>query len=55
MKEKKFTVEYAENGYILHAQNFVYIYQDEVELLEIIKDILELEHGCGIEIKRKEK
>lgn len=57
MKEKTFTVKYAENGYILdmNTSNIIYIYTDEIEMLETIKDFLELEHGCGIKIERKEK
>jgi len=55
MKNKEFSVEYAENGYILHLSNITYVYLDEVELVEGIKEFLEIEQGGEIEVKRKEK
>ena len=55
MNSKTFSVEYAENGYILRMDTTTFVYSDEVELLEGIKAFLEIEHGCGIEIKRRQK
>lgn len=54
MKNKEFTVEYCENGYVLRLDTFSYVYTDEVQLLEGIKEFLDIEHGCEIEVKRKE-
>lgn len=54
MKNKEFTVEYCENGYVLRLDTFSYVYTDEVELIEGVKELLGIEHGCEIEVRRKE-
>jgi len=52
---KTFTVEYAENGYILRLSTITYVYGDEIDLLEGIKEFLDIERGGRIEIKREGK
>lgn len=49
---KTFTVEQTLNGYVLRIQDNTYVYVDEVELLEMIKEYLDL--GEDIEVKRKQ-
>lgn len=55
MKEAKITVQHTNNGYILWLGSESYVYHDEIDLLEMIKEFLELEGGGPIEIKRVEK
>jgi hypothetical protein len=50
---KTITVEDAINGYILQIDSVKYVYLDEVELLDAIKEFLKLDQSYTIDIKRK--
>lgn len=59
MKQKSVRIQYAENGYILNIENYdgldplVFVYDDEVNVLESIKCLLDLDSSDTIEVKRK--